>query len=357
MVGEINFGILDPNTPMQVAGSFQQGQANALARQAAQQTNALNAMKLQQASREMADEDAMRQAYAQSGGDMSKVIGGLQQRGLYKPAMELQSQINAQQIAQRKAHIEEGLQQIDVLGRIAGGVKDQASYDQARAQLASIFGPDAVANIPPVYDPNAVAQFRTQALSAKDQLEQQWKAADYMLGQQKLAFEKGKFGAEMGLKQKQFGLEQYKTSPEYQMQVETIKAAAANKPQVQAVKDANDALMIIGEAEKILNTGKATGSYAGKAADILASSVGYATPGAKQAASLKALSGALVSKMPKMSGPQSDKDVLLYREMAGQIGDDTLPIEIRKEALKTVKNLQEKYAGKESSSDSGWKDL
>jgi hypothetical protein len=45
-----------------------------------------------------------------------------------------------------------------------------------------------------------------------------------------------------------------------------------------------------------------------------------------------------------MSGPQSDKDVLLYREMAGQVGDSTLPVETRKAALETIRQIQERYA-------------
>ena len=48
--------------------------------------------------------------------------------------------------------------------------------------------------------------------------------------------------------------------------------------------------------------------------------------------------------MPKMSGPQSDKDVLLYREMAGRIGDTTIPTAQRLKALETVEALHGKYA-------------
>jgi len=109
------------------------------------------------------------------------------------------------------------------------------------------------------------------------------------------------------------------------------------------VRDARDALTIISEAEKLLP--KATGSYLGVGADMLAQGFGASTQGAQAAAQLKVLSGSLVSKMPKMSGPQSDKDVAMYREMAGQIGDATLPVSTRMAALKTLRGLQEKYAG------------
>lgn len=67
------------------------------------------------------------------------------------------------------------------------------------------------------------------------------------------------------------------------------------------------------------------------------------TDGAKAAAQLKALGGALVSKMPKMSYPQSDKDVLLYKEMARQIGDPTVPAELKKAAMQTIGEINQRY--------------
>ena len=45
-----------------------------------------------------------------------------------------------------------------------------------------------------------------------------------------------------------------------------------------------------------------------------------------------------------MSGPQSDKDVLLYREMAAQVGDSTLPTDTRQAAINTLHEIQERYA-------------
>lgn len=117
----------------------------------------------------------------------------------------------------------------------------------------------------------------------------------------------------------------------------------ASKEGVQRVRDAQDVLGILDEAEPLLD--KATNSYAGAGLDYIGRSVGFATEGAKATAKLKVLQGALVSKMPKMSGPQSDKDVQLYREMAGQIGDPTIPAAQRLEAAKAVRALNLKYAG------------
>jgi hypothetical protein len=109
------------------------------------------------------------------------------------------------------------------------------------------------------------------------------------------------------------------------------------------VKDAEEALALISDAEKVIDG--ATGSYGGVAMDAIAQTFGKTTPGAAKAAQLKAIEGMLVSKMPKMSGPQSDKDVMLYRQMAASIGDPTIPVDQKKAALKTVKEIQMRYAG------------
>jgi len=116
------------------------------------------------------------------------------------------------------------------------------------------------------------------------------------------------------------------------------KAEERNKP----VTEAKESLKLIDQAEKLLDT--ATGSLTGTAVDVVAGALGKSTEGAQASSKLKAIQGALVAKMPKMSGPQSDKDVLLYREMAGQVGDSTLPVETRKAALETIRQIQERYA-------------
>lgn len=117
--------------------------------------------------------------------------------------------------------------------------------------------------------------------------------------------------------------------------------AKANKDGVQKVQDARDVLSVLDEAEPLLS--KSTSSYAGAGIDQIARTFGKSTDGAEAAAKLKVLQGALVAKMPKMSGPQSDKDVQLYREMAGQIGDSTLPQSTRSAAAAQLRTLTQKY--------------
>jgi hypothetical protein len=105
---------------------------------------------------------------------------------------------------------------------------------------------------------------------------------------------------------------------------------------------------IVNEARNIL-TGKVkpTGSGLGTMVDVAGATVGVAPRGAAQADQLRAISGQLVAKMPRMEGPQSDRDVALYTQMAGQIGDSTIPVSRRLEALKTVEGIVSKYATKQ----------
>jgi hypothetical protein len=99
---------------------------------------------------------------------------------------------------------------------------------------------------------------------------------------------------------------------------------------------------IISEAESLLDK-KPTSSVIGAGQDLAGRLVGYSVSGSQEAAQLEAVAGALVAKMPRMEGPQSDFDVQNYRAMAGQVGDKTLPIATRKAALAEVKRLWSKY--------------
>lgn len=121
--------------------------------------------------------------------------------------------------------------------------------------------------------------------------------------------------------------------------------AAKKTAEMQAKRDYNMGGLrdVIGEAKRILSQGSPTASMIGVGADFLGSVVGASPRGAAEADQLRALAGALTAKMPRMEGPQSDKDVQLYREMAGQIGDATLPVSRRIAALSTVEKLWSKY--------------
>lgn len=86
-----------------------------------------------------------------------------------------------------------------------------------------------------------------------------------------------------------------------------------------------------------------TGSGIGAVSDAVGRVFGVTVKGASEAGVLEALGGSLTAKMPRMEGPQSDKDVILYRQMAGKIADRTVPVKERLAALEEVRRLWGKY--------------
>ena len=117
----------------------------------------------------------------------------------------------------------------------------------------------------------------------------------------------------------------------------TIKTSIAEEDQrTQKVS------VTLGAIEKLLDD--ATGSGVGRLVDGAARVFGVATKGDVATAKLGTLGGQLVALMPKMSGPQSDKDVEMYKQMAGKLDDPSIPVEIRKAALVTIRELNDKYS-------------
>lgn len=87
----------------------------------------------------------------------------------------------------------------------------------------------------------------------------------------------------------------------------------------------------------------ATGSTGGAAIDTVSKFFGHATSGAEATAQLKVLQAGLMMNQPRMEGPQSNADVKLYEQAAAQIGDPTVPREIKKAALGTIRQIQQRY--------------
>jgi hypothetical protein len=100
-------------------------------------------------------------------------------------------------------------------------------------------------------------------------------------------------------------------------------------------------LPLISKAEGLIET--ATGSYGGAGIDQTARVFGAATAGAQSIAQLRVLEGNIMMAQPRMEGPQSNMDVALYRQMAAQIGDPTVPNVTKKAALGALKSLYQKY--------------
>lgn len=114
----------------------------------------------------------------------------------------------------------------------------------------------------------------------------------------------------------------------------------------QSKKDATEALALTSRIREILPN--ATGSMLGNGLDYALGAFGVSTEGADNASKLRALEGQLVAKMPKMSGPQSDKDAARYVQMAAEVGNANLPVARRMAALDEVEYFQRFYAGQGS---------
>ncbi|WP_363797437.1 hypothetical protein ABU614_19780 [Lysobacter firmicutimachus] len=107
-------------------------------------------------------------------------------------------------------------------------------------------------------------------------------------------------------------------------------------------RDASDTIALLEEAGRILPS--ATGSAVGAAIDEALGSFGASTAGANATARLKTIAGQLTGKMPRFEGPQSNLDVQLYKDMAGDLANPRVPIARRLAALEQLRRLSQRAA-------------
>lgn len=144
--------------------------------------NRLGGLKVEAFEQERNDANQLRNVYSQFGKDTEANVNALYKAGLGKEAGAYAKTQSDQQKAvadTQKSQIEAHLKKLEVAGQILSGVRDQASWDAARAQTAQMLGPEAAATMPAQFDAGLVEQKRNQALSVKEQLEQKWKAMEY----------------------------------------------------------------------------------------------------------------------------------------------------------------------------------
>lgn len=146
-------------------------------------------------------------------------------------------------------------------------------------------------------------------------------------------------GAETAAQMQQQGL--------YAPGIEFGKAMAKGQAEIGVGKQkkatqASNMLGLVDEAEALLPqaTSGALQAAGAKAQNIL----GVSTPATQADRQLEIISAGLVSNVPRMEGPQSDRDVQMYREAAGDIANRSIPYKDRLAALQTIKSLQSKYA-------------
>lgn len=106
-------------------------------------------------------------------------------------------------------------------------------------------------------------------------------------------------------------------------------------------RDAETTLALLEDAEQLVKM--STGSALGNARDSALGMIGKSTQGGEAISALQTIAGQLTSKMPRMQGPQSDKDVELYKQMAGDLANPNLPRGRRLAALAQIRRLNQKY--------------
>lgn len=100
---------------------------------------------------------------------------------------------------------------------------------------------------------------------------------------------------------------------------------------------------LITQARQILPN--ATASGLGAKRDEANRFFGRTTPEAQNAAKLSAIGGNMLMMMPRMEGPQSDKDVENYKLMVGKIGDPTIPAAERSAAMDALEEIVARNTG------------
>lgn len=136
-------------------------------------------------------------------------------------------------------------------------------------------------------------------------------------------------------------------APELQGTLAASKARGTEVGKAEGAVDkrtiaAPNLLFLLNQAEQILPA--STGSGFGQAADKAAALIGKSTKGAEAGDQLKIIAGNLTLAQPRMEGPQSDADRLLYQQMAADLGNTALPVARRQAALGQLRRLTQKYA-------------
>jgi hypothetical protein len=101
-------------------------------------------------------------------------------------------------------------------------------------------------------------------------------------------------------------------------------------------------VQLAAEARRILQE-SARGGYVQKALDFAGRVAGESTESSRAAAQLSQLAASMILNMPRLEGPQSDKDVALYKEQAARVGDTELPVDDRLAALNIMIATLDKY--------------
>lgn len=185
--------MLDASIPLRVKPVEIDNPVNAFARvqqlELMGQQNALAQLAMQEKRRSIEEDAALNQAYAgaidEKGQiDRPRLFSSMAQANLGSRIPGTQKIFNEQDksaLESTKIKLENTHKMVTGMGSLMGGVTDQRSYDEARAEGARMFGPEAVAHLPLQYDPQDIARRQKQAMTIAEQLTEKWNQINYNL--------------------------------------------------------------------------------------------------------------------------------------------------------------------------------
>jgi hypothetical protein len=150
-----------------------------------QDQQTMRQMQADQIRRGIEQENAMNEAYRGAVGadgavDRNRLFSVLAERGLgaklpgiqkqFLEADEAQAKLGKTKAETGKIDFEMGIKKAEHAASVLSTARDQASYDLARQQLAQSFGPQAVANMPPQFDPSVVQAQIAQGMTIVQKL-------------------------------------------------------------------------------------------------------------------------------------------------------------------------------------------
>lgn len=145
-------------------------------------------LQAQQLRQGIADDEAVRDAYRTSGGDPTRLRSILQGGGQYKAIQALdkadlekrakEAQIGKDEADAKKKAFDTAITRLQHGSAVLGTARDQATYDTALQIMARDFGPEAVAGMPKVFNPQEVQASIARGLTRAQQLEDQRKVEE-----------------------------------------------------------------------------------------------------------------------------------------------------------------------------------
>lgn len=188
MVYDINAALKYPDTMNNALSAYSQGQKF---RQQKNQNALMDARKgygrnSLAAGGEFSPESYL-QAYAADAaraGDFEALTSGQKAYGDFQ---KQQADFGKTQAETRNIDFEGALKKTDLISRLLGGARDQATWEASRRQ-AEALGID-VSDTPLQYNPRVVSDLQQMALSAQQRLEQMWRQRDYDLSTSKFDYQ------------------------------------------------------------------------------------------------------------------------------------------------------------------------